>query len=127
MAIRSSPAFFAILFLPLLLNVVVHCRTLKRDGTSHFDPIQFQFFLQISEIVYSWVGDDPCGDGDLPPWSGVTCSFQGDYRVVTELEVYAVSIVGPFPVAVTNLLDLTRLDLHNNKLTGPIPSQIGPI
>lgn len=24
-------------------------------------------------------------------------------------EVYAVSIVGPFPIAVTNLLDLTRL------------------
>ncbi|OAY67582.1 putative leucine-rich repeat receptor-like protein kinase [Ananas comosus] len=76
-------------------------------------------------VVYSWVGDDPCGDGDLPPWSGVTCSQQGDYRVVTELEVYAVSIVGPFPTAVTNLLDLTRLDLHNNKLTGPIPPQIG--
>ncbi|KAE9454423.1 hypothetical protein C3L33_13673, partial [Rhododendron williamsianum] len=76
-------------------------------------------------VVYSWVGDDPCGDGDLPPWSGVTCSTLGDYRVVTELEVYAVSIVGPFPVAVTNLLDLSRLDLHNNKLTGPIPPQIG--
>uniref|UniRef100_A0A2N9F4Z5 Uncharacterized protein n=1 Tax=Fagus sylvatica TaxID=28930 RepID=A0A2N9F4Z5_FAGSY len=60
-------------------------------------------------VVYAWVGDDPCGDGDLPPWSGVTCSTQGDYRVVTELEVYAVSIVGPFPIAVTNLLDLTRL------------------
>ncbi|KAE8657411.1 Leucine-rich repeat (LRR) family protein isoform 2 [Hibiscus syriacus] len=25
----------------------------------------------------------------------------------------------------TNLLDLTRLDMHNNKLTGPIPPQIG--
>ncbi|KAH7866622.1 hypothetical protein Vadar_022842 [Vaccinium darrowii] len=46
-------------------------------------------------VVYSWVGDDPCGDGDLPPWSGVTCSTLGYYRVVTELEVYAVSIVGP--------------------------------
>ncbi|XXG63477.1 hypothetical protein AAC387_Pa05g1661 [Persea americana] len=76
-------------------------------------------------VVYVWIGEDPCGDGDLPPWSGVTCSNQGDYRVVTELEVYAVSIVGPFPVAVTNLLDLMRLDLHNNKLTGPIPPQIG--
>ncbi|KAG9138393.1 hypothetical protein Leryth_001572, partial [Lithospermum erythrorhizon] len=76
-------------------------------------------------VVYAWVGDDPCGDGDLPPWSGVTCSTVGDFRVVTELEVYAVSIVGPFPTAVTNLLDLTRLDLHNNKLTGPIPPQIG--
>ncbi|KAJ8433226.1 hypothetical protein Cgig2_023178 [Carnegiea gigantea] len=63
-------------------------------------------------VVCSWVGDDPCGDGDLPPWSGVR-------------EVYAVSIVGPFPIAVTNLLDLQRLDLHNNKLTEPIPPQIG--
>ncbi|CAL5399347.1 unnamed protein product [Camellia sinensis] len=120
MAIRSSPAFFAILFLPLLLNVVVHCRTLKRDVKA-LNEIKASLGWR---VVYSWVGDDPCGDGDLPPWSGVTCSFQGDYRVVTELEVYAVSIVGPFPVAVTNLLDLTR-DLHNNKLTGPIPSQIG--
>ncbi|KAL8550358.1 hypothetical protein ACS0TY_008977 [Phlomoides rotata] len=78
-------------------------------------------------VVYAWVGDDPCGDGDLPPWSGVTCSTVSgsDYRVVTELEVCAVSIVGPFPLAVTNLVDLIRLDLHNNKLTGPIPYQIG--
>lgn len=36
-------------------------------------------------VVYSWVGDDPCGDGGLPPWSGVTCTTQGDYRVVTAL------------------------------------------
>ena len=36
-------------------------------------------------LVYAWVDDDPCGDGDLPPWSGVTCSTVGDYRVVTEL------------------------------------------
>ena len=36
-------------------------------------------------VVYAWIGDDPCGDGDLPPWSGVKCSTQGDYRVVTEL------------------------------------------
>ena len=31
-------------------------------------------------VVYLWVGpvgDDPCGDGDLPPWSGVKCSVQG--------------------------------------------------
>ena len=40
-------------------------------------------------VVYAWVGDDPCGDGDLPPWSGVTCSTQGDYRVVTELYGFA--------------------------------------
>ncbi|KAG5522445.1 hypothetical protein RHGRI_034581 [Rhododendron griersonianum] len=149
---RPSHAFAVILLLPLFLNVVVvHCKTLKRDVKA-LNEIKASLGWR---VVYSWVGDDPCGDGDLPPWSGVTCSTQGDYRVVTELEVYAVSIVGPFPVAVTNLLDLTRLsdtspslssyhldgqsvymnlsgvphpgelDLHNNKLTGPIPPQIG--
>ncbi|KAI8528548.1 hypothetical protein RHMOL_Rhmol12G0156900 [Rhododendron molle] len=119
---RPSTAFAVILLLPLFLNVVVvHCKTLKRDVKA-LNEIKASLGWR---VVYSWVGDDPCGDGDLPPWSGVTCSTQGDYRVVTELEVYAVSIVGPFPAAVTNLLDLTRLDLHNNKLTGPIPPQIG--
>lgn len=43
-------------------------------------------------VVYAWVGDDPCGDGDLPPWSGVTCSTQGDYRVVTELWASSFSV-----------------------------------
>ena len=29
-------------------------------------------------VVYAWVGDDPCGDNDLPPWYGVTCSRTAD-------------------------------------------------
>ncbi|XP_043703510.1 leucine-rich repeat receptor-like serine/threonine-protein kinase BAM2 isoform X2 [Telopea speciosissima] len=117
----TSPSpFLSICFLFLILNVS-HCKTLKRDVKA-LNEIKASLGWR---VVYAWVGDDPCGDGDLPPWSGVTCSTQGDYRVVTELEVYAVSIVGAFPTAVTNLLDLTRLDLHNNKLTGPIPPQIG--
>ncbi|CAH9128941.1 unnamed protein product [Cuscuta epithymum] len=110
-----------VFLLSLLLNVAVHCKTLKRDVKA-LNEIKASLGWR---VVYAWVGDDPCGDGELPPWTGVTCSTEGDYRVVTELEVYAVSIVGPFPTAVTNLLDLTRLDLHNNKLTGPIPPQIG--
>ncbi|XP_058089133.1 probable leucine-rich repeat receptor-like protein kinase At1g35710 isoform X2 [Magnolia sinica] len=104
-----------------LLLSVARSKTLKRDVKA-LNEIKASLGWR---VVYAWVGDDPCGDGDLQPWTGVTCSSQGDYRVVTELEVYAVSIVGPFPTAVTNLLDLTRLDLHNNKLTGPIPAQIG--
>ncbi|KAK6251901.1 hypothetical protein QUC31_013621 [Theobroma cacao] len=114
---RLLPLFFIFsLFFSLSSS-----KTLKRDVKA-LNEIKASLGWR---VVYAWVGDDPCGDGNLPPWSGVTCSLQGDYRVVTELEVYAVSIVGPFPIAVTNLLDLTRLDLHNNKLTGPIPPQIG--
>ncbi|XXG63478.1 hypothetical protein AAC387_Pa05g1661 [Persea americana] len=115
-----SWAFAHIRWLCLFLTIA-RSKTLKRDVKA-LNEIKASIGWR---VVYVWIGEDPCGDGDLPPWSGVTCSNQGDYRVVTELEVYAVSIVGPFPVAVTNLLDLMRLDLHNNKLTGPIPPQIG--
>uniref|UniRef100_A0A0E0GIW1 non-specific serine/threonine protein kinase n=2 Tax=Oryza TaxID=4527 RepID=A0A0E0GIW1_ORYNI len=139
-AAAAAPRFLPVrpLFLLLLLLVlagVASGKTVKRDVKA-LNEIKSSLGWR---VVYSWVGDDPCGHGDLPPWSGVTCSQQGDYRVVTELEVYAVSIVGPFPTAVTNLLDLKRFnplnhvnndysnyrDLHNNKLTGPIPPQIG--
>ncbi|KAL6529322.1 hypothetical protein OROGR_014945 [Orobanche gracilis] len=118
-----SSIFNLLIIVLLLLNDVVLCKTLKRDVKA-LNEIKASLGWR---VVYAWVGDDPCGDGDFPAWSGVTCSTVSgsDYRVVTELEVYAVSIVGPFPLAVTNLVDLTRLDLHNNKLTGPIPSQIG--
>ncbi|THU71949.1 hypothetical protein C4D60_Mb04t06940 [Musa balbisiana] len=105
----ASIAFFLLLGLG-------HCKTVKRDVKA-LNEIKASLGWR---VVYAWVGDDPCGDGDLPPWSGVTCSQQGDYRVVTELEVYAVSIVGPFPIAVTNLLDLTKLDVSNNHLTGTL-------
>ncbi|WOG86686.1 hypothetical protein DCAR_0205903 [Daucus carota subsp. sativus] len=98
-------AFQLILMLALLFNVAL-CKTIKRDVKA-LNEIKASLGWR---VVYSWVGDDPCGDGGLPPWSGVTCTTQGDYRVVTALEVYAVSIVGPFPTAVTNLLDLTRLE-----------------
>ncbi|XP_024542749.1 LRR receptor kinase SERL2 [Selaginella moellendorffii] len=77
--------------------------------------------------MYAWNGEDPCGDGDAALWPGITCSSPNDerYRVVTELELFQVSIIGTFPIGVTNLLDLRKLDLHGNKLTGPIPPQIG--
>nr|BAJ09394.1 TuMV resistance-like protein [Brassica rapa subsp. chinensis] len=67
--------------------------------------------------AFSMLGDDPCGDGDFLKFHGSHCSTQGDNRVVTDHEFQASKIVGPFPIAVTNLLDLMRLDLHN-KLPG---------
>ncbi|MBA0773075.1 hypothetical protein Gotri_008376 [Gossypium trilobum] len=102
---------------------IANSKTLKRDVKA-LNEIKASLGWR---VVYAWIGDDPCGDGDLPPWSGVTCSTQGDYRVVTELEVYAVSIVGPFPIAVTNLLDLTRLNLRWNKLQDVLPPEIGEL
>ncbi|CAE5957417.1 unnamed protein product [Arabidopsis arenosa] len=118
----SLSLIFRICAILLLINVSF-AKTLKRDMKALNEVKRLVGW----RLVYSWVGDDPCGDGILPPWSGVTCSTVGDYRVVIKLEVYSMSIVGNFPKAVTKLLDLTVLDLHNNKLTGPIPSEIGKL
>ncbi|VVA91248.1 unnamed protein product [Arabis nemorensis] len=114
---------FWVFAISLMINVSF-AKTLKRDVKA-LNEIKG---LVGWRVVYTWVGDDPCGNGDLPRWSGVTCSRTvGNYSVVTKLEVFSMSIAGNFPMAVTNLLDLIVLDLHNNKLTGPIPPQIGKL
>lgn len=114
-------AFSLILILTLISSPLALSKTLKRDGTvftlkptilspirsspirskSHSLSVFLAAVKALNEIkaslgwrvVYAWVGDDPCGDGDLPPWSGVTCSTQGDYRVVTELYMILLSLL----------------------------------
>ncbi|KAJ4894271.1 hypothetical protein Rs2_21065 [Raphanus sativus] len=81
----SKKWLLAVICVLSLFFPVAHSKTLKRDVKA-LNEIKASLGWR---VVYSWVGDDPCGDGDLPPWSGVTCSIQGDYRVVAELEVYA--------------------------------------
>ncbi|KAG4207982.1 hypothetical protein ERO13_A03G103400v2 [Gossypium hirsutum] len=114
---------FTLLFLFFPVLNLSFCKTLKRDVKA-LNEIKASLGWR---VVYAWVGDDPCGDGNLPPWSGITCTLMGDYRVVTELEVYAVSIVGPFPVPVTNLFDLTRLYLSFNNFKGEIPKELASL
>ncbi|GJW04760.1 retrovirus-related pol polyprotein from transposon TNT 1-94 [Tanacetum coccineum] len=36
-------------------------------------------------VVCAWIGNDPCGDGDLPAWSSITCSTQSDDSVISQL------------------------------------------
>ncbi|XP_040964400.1 uncharacterized protein [Gossypium hirsutum] len=73
-------------------DVISHHHSHSHSGSHlHFDSVKALNEIKASlgwRVVYAWIGDDPCGDGDLPPWSGVTCSTQGDYRVVTELNRY---------------------------------------
>ncbi|KAL2546676.1 Leucine-rich repeat (LRR) family protein [Forsythia ovata] len=80
-------------------------------------------------VVYAWVGDDPCGDGDLPPWSGVTCTTVsgGDYRVVTELDLHNNKLTGPIPPQIGRLKHLKILNLRWNKLQDSIPPEIGEL
>ncbi|GJR92752.1 RNA-directed DNA polymerase, eukaryota, reverse transcriptase zinc-binding domain protein [Tanacetum coccineum] len=42
-------------------------------------------------VVCAWIGNDPCGDGDLPAWSSITCSTQSDDSVVSQLLLWFLS------------------------------------
>ncbi|KAH0856406.1 hypothetical protein HID58_084667 [Brassica napus] len=106
-----------------LFFVLAHSKTLKRDVKA-LNEIKASLGWR---VVYSWVGDDPCGDGDLPPWSGVTCSTQGGYRVVTELDLHNNKLTGPIPPQIGRLKRLKVLNLRWNKLQDVIPPEIGEL
>ncbi|EFJ17118.1 hypothetical protein SELMODRAFT_421442 [Selaginella moellendorffii] len=91
---------------PINLFTCHHCVGIKRRSC------QFQSRSAGGwKVMYAWNGEDPCGDGDAALWPGITFSSPNDdgYRVVTELELFQVSIIGTFPIGVTNLLDLRKL------------------
>ncbi|KAJ8485797.1 hypothetical protein OPV22_018282 [Ensete ventricosum] len=116
----SSSTLVASIAIFLLLGLG-HCKTVKRDVKA-LNEIQASLGWRVGSLC---MGEMIHVEMVIFPMVRGTCFQQGDYRVVTELEVYAVSIVGPLPIAVTNLLDLTKVDLHNNKLTGAVRPQIG--
>ncbi|XP_028762058.1 probable leucine-rich repeat receptor-like protein kinase At1g35710 isoform X4 [Neltuma alba] len=102
---------------------LAHCKTLKRDVKA-LNEIKSSLGWR---VVYAWVGEDPCGDGGLPPWSGVTCSTLGDYRVVTELDLHNNKLTGPIPPQIERLKRLKILNLRWNKLQDAIPPEIGQL
>lgn len=64
-----------------------------------------------------WLSEaDECG------WAGITCNDEGD---VTEMNLPAVGIRGPFPYFLSVLPLLTKLDLSIGGITGELPSELG--
>ncbi|GKV40172.1 hypothetical protein SLEP1_g47840 [Rubroshorea leprosula] len=55
----------------------------------------------------------------------ITCQCENSTCHITQLKVYALSIVGVIPDALWNLTYLTNLDLRRNRLTGPLSTSIG--
>jgi len=63
--------------------------------------------------LYNWnVTNTPCS------WTGVTCNG----NVVTKIILSYSDLTGTLPNSLVNLTGLTELDLHNNQLTGTIPT-----
>ena len=64
-------------------------------------------------VLYNWnVTNTPCS------WTGVTCNG----NVVTKIILFYSDLTGMLPNSLVNLTGLTELDLHNNQLTGTIPT-----
>ncbi|KAG1342711.1 Receptor protein kinase TMK1 [Cocos nucifera] len=64
---------------------------------------------------------DWTGTMDSCTWTGVTCT-EGR---VTAIQVGNRSLAGTLPAEVRNLTALLRLEVHNNQLSGPLPSLAG--
>ena len=63
-------------------------------------------------------------DAELGDWHGVTVDAEGR---VTKLELCDNGLAGPLPTDMQQLSALQRLDLSHNALTGPIPAELGQL
>ncbi|CAM0875136.1 unnamed protein product [Alopecurus aequalis] len=70
-----------------------------------------------ADKALGWDTPDPC-----KPWPGVGCDTDGR---VTDIQVGGKSLTGTLAPEVRNLTELTRLEVFNNKLSGPLPSLAG--
>lgn len=62
-------------------------------------------------------------EGFVCDFVGVTCWHQGESKVLS-ISLDNMGLKGEFPLGIRNCLSLTALNLSNNHLTGPIPSDI---
>ncbi len=63
-------------------------------------------------------------DRPLDEWYGVTTNAEGR---VSGLEIADNDLSGPIPSEIRQLTNLSNLDLRGNSLSGPIPSEIGQL
>jgi hypothetical protein len=63
-------------------------------------------------------------DAELGDWHGVTVDEEGR---VTRLDLRDNGLAGPLPSDIQQLSALQVLDLYGNKLTGPIPAELGQL
>ena len=73
----------------------------------------------------SWTRDwNWLSDRPIGEWHGVTTNSDGR---VAELDLSSNRLTGPIPAELGDLSNLRTLDLADNRLTGPIPAELGDL
>ncbi|GJR61974.1 probable LRR receptor-like serine/threonine-protein kinase, partial [Tanacetum coccineum] len=93
------------------------------DGTNN-DDVEGLSSLQLAFRGLQEWGGDPC----LPApysWEWIVCNNDPAPRV-TSLVLNSINLSGPLP-DFSNMNALEIIDMHNNSLTGPIPSFLGTL
>ncbi|KAF7140305.1 hypothetical protein RHSIM_Rhsim06G0143000 [Rhododendron simsii] len=127
----ASLAYFS--FLGFVETVGARNGTTPASEVSALNSVFRQW--NISADLTQWnISGEPCSgaavnltsieisNGDYNP--GIKCQCDGTTCHITDLKVYALSIVGGIPDELWSLTYLTNLNLAQNYLTGPVSSSI---
>ncbi|XP_062212218.1 receptor protein kinase TMK1-like [Phragmites australis] len=110
--LRCAPLLLAL----MMLAVGAAAETLASDAAAMRAVAKA---LGADETLGWDVSGDPCSP---KPWSGVTCDSSGR---VTAIQVGKRGLTGTLAPEVGNLTALTRLEVFDNSLSGPLPSLAG--
>jgi len=89
----------------------------------HRDRLALEALYRATNGPNWWDSGSWLSDAPLGEWYGVVTELDN----VTELNLPNNRLSGPLPPELGNLADLTVLDLELNDLTGPIPSELGDL
>lgn len=123
----SSQSLPLILVLSSLLTCsLVAATPLHGHASTDFQALRcLKIHLSTSAgLPASWKIDDSLQQSCT--WSGVTCSKRHTSRVVA-LDLESLHLNGRIPPCIANLTLLTRINLPDNQLRGPIPAELGQL
>ncbi|KAI9087341.1 hypothetical protein K1719_030661 [Acacia pycnantha] len=109
--------------LPPLLNAyeVYTVSDTLTDGTNSDDVEGLAAFQKNLDVLQKWSGD-PCLPSSFS-WEWLECNSDASPRV-TSVNLGSFGLSGTLP-DFSSMIELETIDLHNNSLSGPIPSFLG--
>ena len=108
--------------LHILLLFLLSLKTTASPATQAGALIQWKNSLLPSSFLSSWSSTNHT---NLCKWNGIVCDSTG---TVSEIIISGAKLNGTLAqFNFTPFLDVTRFDLSNNNLSGPIPSEIGQL